>query len=181
MESNDTQGPLLQPSPNGPRKESPGEMKPGLVPPHPPPENVAAPPNDTAIIVMEPAPLVTIPAANTFDVNPRCVFCSESDDTVVQSSGVYLHVNCALWCPEVYGDPLTQELRNVQLALDWSRDISSSCRKPFASIGCVEETCQRSYHYPCAVAVGAQLQVTRFEMRCPVHKRETSSGKRRRR
>jgi len=176
---------VIQPSPKGRHNDSIPEMMETpseLFPIHPP--YVASPPNNPAPTKAEPAPLPTL-TGNTVDSRgelPRCVFCGVADDAVVQSSGVDLHVNCALWSPEVYGDPLTQELQNVHLALERSRNIKCAyCRKPFASVGCVEENCQRSYHYPCAVKVGAQLQVPRFEMSCPVHKREASTAKRRRR
>jgi hypothetical protein len=102
---------------------------------------------------------------------PVCAFCNRStgSDLVFQTP-YHFHVNCALWSPEVCGDPLTNTLRNVADAIHRGSQIKCAhCRQKGATVGCLLSTCERSYHFPCAVECGASLRIPCFEMRCPKH------------
>ena len=102
----------------------------------------------------------------------RCAFCNQSSDCsdLVFQSPHYFHVNCALWSPEVCGDPLTNTLLHVDEAVKRGAQIKCAfCRQKGATIGCVLASCQRSYHFKCAVECGASLRTPAFELKCPKH------------
>lgn len=129
-----------------------------------------------------------------------CCFCGQHDDSVVLHSGYYLHIHCALWCPEVYCDAMTEQWRHIAEALARCKAIKCAhCRKLGASIGCLEESCQRSYHFHCAVATNCAMHPSpvpsseqrspfaageQFVLLCPLHaamrKSPGSSGKKKR-
>lgn len=91
----------------------------------------------------------------------ECCFCQRRDEAVVLHSGHYLHLHCALWCPEVYCDPMTERLKHIDEALQRSQFIKCAwCRGTGASIGCVDASCQKSYHFHCAVEVGCRMRPT---------------------
>lgn len=113
-----------------------------------------------------------------------CVFCEQSYPSIVQHNEYPMHIHCALWCPEVFCDPMTQSLVNVAHALERSARIPCSlCARTGASIGCVCEDCPASYHFHCALSAGCELVVPtpsrrtdvleNFVLRCPVHKRKS--------
>ncbi|KEG10823.1 putative chaperone-like ATPase (ISS) [Trypanosoma grayi] len=99
-----------------------------------------------------------------------CVFCHVSREPLECYEGHYLHLACALWCPEVYYDTEATTLRNINAVLERCRLIKCvHCRRPGAPVGCVNERCQRSYHLHCAVEAGVTLNEKTFEMLCPKH------------
>ena len=66
---------------------------------------------------------------------------------------VYVHEVCAMWVPEAYHDPETDELRNVISAYQRSRRLNCSvCGDKGASVGCYVPECTRVYHYCCLYA-----------------------------
>jgi len=63
---------------------------------------------------------------------------------------VYVHHVCAMWAPEVYHDPETDELRYVMSAYLRSRGLTCSvCGENGASVGCYVPECERAFHYCC--------------------------------
>lgn len=123
-------------------------------------------------------------------LGPQCVFCSTSDALVMLHSGYYLHMACALWCPEVYCDPMSELLKHISDGVTRGAHLRCEhCNHLGATVGCLEDTCQRSYHYPCALAAGCALSPApspqhedeasthksifapdeKFVMRCPLH------------
>lgn len=109
-----------------------------------------------------------------------CVFCGNSPfgrqnshraPPLQTTDGYTHHLACALWCPEVYKDAASHELRHVPEAVRRACHIKcAQCRLPGATVGCAVPTCQLSYHLPCAVQVGAALDKKRGVLFCPVHR-----------
>ncbi|CUG92663.1 Hypothetical protein, putative [Bodo saltans] len=133
-------------------------------------------------------------------LGPQCVFCSASDASVVLHSGYYLHIACALWCPEVYCDPMTEQLKHISDGVTRGATLRCEhCHHPGATVGCLDDICQRSYHYPCALAAGCAVSPScvteenpvpdqaqsvfepgeKFVMRCPLHATPSATKERR--
>lgn len=130
-------------------------------------------------------------------LGPQCVFCSVADSAVILHSGYYLHVACALWCPEVYCDPMTELLKHIADGVARGSTIRCAhCHHPGATTGCLEPSCDRSYHYPCALEAQCALHPfgdascaqkyahlfapdEMFVMRCPIHSVPSPSKDRR--
>jgi len=63
---------------------------------------------------------------------------------------VFLHHICAMWAPEIYHDPETDQLVNVMSAYQRSRGLKCSvCGDNGASVGCYVQECARVYHFCC--------------------------------
>ena len=63
---------------------------------------------------------------------------------------IYVHHICAMWAPEVFHDPKTNELTNVIAAYHRSRGLECTvCLGKGATVGCYVEACTRAYHYCC--------------------------------
>lgn len=119
-------------------------------------------PFDTSPAILIPSP--AIPVVLNRMIMPRdpsshqCVLCLQSFPPPVLHSGYYLHIHCALWAPEIYYDALTGAFKNIAAAIARSKDIKCAlCRHVGASIGCLEPSCERSYHFHCAVGAGCAL------------------------
>eukprot|EP00696_Hemimastix_kukwesjijk_P008937 gnl/Hemi2/21282_TR7056_c0_g1_i2.p1 gnl/Hemi2/21282_TR7056_c0_g1~~gnl/Hemi2/21282_TR7056_c0_g1_i2.p1 ORF type:complete len:260 (-),score=29.91 gnl/Hemi2/21282_TR7056_c0_g1_i2:231-1010(-) len=81
----------------------------------------------------------------------------------------FVHLNCALWAPEVYSDD-SGKLFNVQQALKRGRNLTCAhCTKKGATIGCQIVRCRRSYHFPCAFAGDCEFEEDNFLISCPEH------------
>ena len=66
---------------------------------------------------------------------------------------VHVHAVCAMWIPEAYHDPETDELHNVISAHQRSRRLTCSvCGNKGASVGCYVPECPRVYHFCCFYA-----------------------------
>ena len=66
---------------------------------------------------------------------------------------VYVHEVCAMWEPEAYHKPDTDELCNAISAYHRSRQLTCSvCGEKGASVGCYLQECTRVYHYCCFYA-----------------------------
>jgi hypothetical protein len=131
---------------------------------------------------------------------PQCVFCGASDASVVLHSGYYLHIACALWCPEVYCDSMTEQLKHISDGVTRGASLRCDhCHHLGATVGCLDEVCQRSYHYPCALLAGCAVSPScpadsgtsteqqqsvfepdeKFVMRCPQHSTPSATKDRR--
>ena len=63
---------------------------------------------------------------------------------------VFFHHVCAMWAPEVYHDPETDQLVNVMSAYQRSRGlVCSVCGDNGASVGCYVQECARVYYFCC--------------------------------
>lgn len=63
---------------------------------------------------------------------------------------IYVHLVCAMWAPEVFHDPESNELSNVTSAYLRSRGLKCTvCRTNGATVGCYVPTCQNVYHFCC--------------------------------
>ncbi|CAD2216562.1 PHD-zinc-finger like domain/PHD-like zinc-binding domain containing protein, putative [Angomonas deanei] len=88
-----------------------------------------------------------------------------------ESDGYSFHVACALWCPEVYFSTKEGKLVNVAEAVERGQLIKcAKCRRTGATVGCIEESCQLSYHLPCAIeANNVKLNTDCYELCCTRH------------
>ena len=63
---------------------------------------------------------------------------------------IYVHHICAMWAPEVFHDPDTNELTNVIAAYHRSRGLECTvCLAKGATVGCYVDSCRRVYHFFC--------------------------------
>ncbi|KAJ2458572.1 hypothetical protein GGF42_001992, partial [Coemansia sp. RSA 2424] len=115
----------------------------------------------------------------------RCAFCGGADSArdafvaggrpfVLGGGGggagavFWAHDACARHSPEVLATA-TGAWYNVAAALRRARTIKCArCRKRGASVGCLHERCQRSYHVPCTGMTRAQLD-RGMTFWCPRH------------
>lgn len=80
----------------------------------------------------------------------------------------WVHLNCALWCFEVY-ETVSGSLMDVQSSLQKAvRTACSFCHGPGAGIQCYRSKCSCVYHVPCAHKVGCVFYTDRG-MYCPLH------------
>jgi len=105
----------------------------------------------------------SVPSADEPD-DPKCDFCP-----VVNRNGgtlpsmmlgpftkgnmrksVYVHHICAMWAPEVFHDPDTNELTSVTSAYYRSRGLECTvCGTNGATVGCYVALCRNVYHFYC--------------------------------
>ncbi|XP_051970833.1 histone-lysine N-methyltransferase 2C-like [Xyrauchen texanus] len=79
------------------------------------------------------------------------------------------HLRCAAWSEGVCRGE-GQSLLYVDKAIDsGSTECCAYCKRLGASIKCCEESCGRSYHYPCAAAAGSFQDMKRYTLLCPDH------------
>ncbi|KAJ8903907.1 hypothetical protein NDN08_000438 [Rhodosorus marinus] len=112
-----------------------------------------------------------------------CVFCCESGDRVAcqgilegpieiaEDEEVYVHRNCALWCPGVTESEGPQVFGGLDKAIgQFSELICIVCGKPGASMSCMhmKTACCQPFHFACGVYNGAAFTAT-FETFCPEH------------
>jgi len=70
--------------------------------------------------------------------------------TFRQGTFFYVHHICAMWAPEVYHDPETDNLCNVVAAYHRSRGLTCSvCSTNGAMVGCYVSACRHVYHFCC--------------------------------
>ncbi|EME32565.1 ubiquitin-protein ligase [Galdieria sulphuraria] len=85
-------------------------------------------------------------------------------------SFIHVHVECALWAPEVYQDRVTKELCQVYDAYRRSRKkICHYCGELGASVPCLHKGCKKSYHYCCLTKANCFLDSSKFESFCTHH------------
>ncbi|XP_026093586.1 histone-lysine N-methyltransferase 2C-like isoform X6 [Carassius auratus] len=79
------------------------------------------------------------------------------------------HLRCAAWSEGVCRGE-GQSLLYVDKAIDsGSTECCAYCKRLGASIKCCEESCGRSFHYPCAAAAGTFQDVKAYTLLCPDH------------
>lgn len=78
------------------------------------------------------------------------------------STGLFVHFECACWAPQVYADPANGQLRRVYDEYCRGRQLRCShCQSRGATIGCYVNRCKRVFHYRCLGPAGA-FRVDRF-------------------
>jgi hypothetical protein len=83
---------------------------------------------------------------------------------------VMLHFECAIFSPRIYIDKRTKRFCNVTEELVRARQIRCQlCHKQGASVGCIEDTCTRSYHLHCAREALCHVDAQQYAMTCAVH------------
>lgn len=85
-------------------------------------------------------------------------------------SRVWVHLNCAVWSPEVYFAGLGR-LKNVRAALCRGRLLKCSrCGRPGATIGCRVDRCPKTYHLPCSRTEACIFDHRKFLITCNDHR-----------
>ncbi|VDP94256.1 unnamed protein product, partial [Echinostoma caproni] len=105
-----------------------------------------------------------------------CILCSVRGDATEESLGrllpydvdKWLHINCALWCFEVY-ETVGGSLNNVDVWLKKATETSCShCGNFGAGLPCYNPRCTSVYHVSCAVELKCMFFTDRG-MYCPQH------------
>uniref|UniRef100_A0A8C2FJX8 Histone-lysine N-methyltransferase 2C n=1 Tax=Cyprinus carpio TaxID=7962 RepID=A0A8C2FJX8_CYPCA len=79
------------------------------------------------------------------------------------------HLRCAAWSDGVCRGE-GQSLLYVDKAIDsGSTECCAYCKRLGASIKCCEESCGRSFHYPCAAAARTFQDIKAYTLLCPDH------------
>ncbi|KAI3702821.1 hypothetical protein L6452_28573 [Arctium lappa] len=85
-------------------------------------------------------------------------------------AGIWVHQHCAVWSPEVYFAGLGC-LKNVRSALCRGKVLKCSrCGRRGATIGCRVDRCPKTYHLPCARAIGCIFDHRKFLIACTDHR-----------
>ncbi|BBM96708.1 BRCA1-associated RING domain protein 1 [Marchantia polymorpha subsp. ruderalis] len=111
-----------------------------------------------------------------------CRFCGNKGNSEVAGemmrypagSNKYLHVHklCAEWAPNVYFED-DDRPRNLSVEVSRGGRIKCTvCGRKGAALGCCNNKCKNSYHYPCArLLQGCQWNEDDYVMFCPLHAR----------
>lgn len=121
-------------------------------------------PNSSGMIVCPRPPQRTDSRGHTY---PEPVNAS------ITGPNLYMvHVICACWSPEVTFVSDKGVWEGLEETIARGAEIKcAKCRIVGATLGCVEECCQRSYHYPCALTPECKIQMdpASLEIRCRKH------------
>ncbi|XP_034550504.1 eisosome protein SEG2 isoform X2 [Notolabrus celidotus] len=115
-----------------------------------------------------------------------CILCRRSEETKITGplstkEGVTAHQNCLLYSSGIYCTESPQEDDLFGFSVDDVKDEvtrgrklkCSKCTKRGATAGCENRRCKKSYHYPCAVEVGAKIVEEKdkgeYGLFCPKH------------
>ncbi|XP_064417025.1 uncharacterized protein LOC135357797 isoform X2 [Latimeria chalumnae] len=118
----------------------------------------------------------------------ECAFCHGRDEDditeeLLVKEGVAAHVNCMHFSSNLS----TQDAQNREgfakfRLVDVKKEITRGtklrcgyCKKNGATVGCDENSCQRCYHYPCAVK--NVLQIVQGRIYCKDHTKENGTVK----
>ncbi|KAK6315067.1 hypothetical protein J4Q44_G00145960 [Coregonus suidteri] len=98
----------------------------------------------------------------------RCVLCKGSEENLTtgrlsMKGSVTAHQNCLLYSSGIicqnspeFDDLFGFSVKDVQKEMRRGNRLSCyRCKRKGATVGCEVESCQKSYHYPCAVQDGA--------------------------
>ncbi|KAA0192146.1 Histone-lysine N-methyltransferase MLL3 [Fasciolopsis buskii] len=108
--------------------------------------------------------------------NRVCLLCTVSGDAPEDGLGrllpydvdKWLHINCALWCFEVY-ETVGGSLSNVDMWLKKAKEtVCSQCGNVGAGLPCYNPRCTSVYHVRCAVDLRCMFFTDRG-MYCPQH------------
>ncbi|OCT61773.1 retinoic acid-induced protein 1 [Xenopus laevis] len=82
----------------------------------------------------------------------------------------WVHEACAVWTSGVY--LVAGKLYGIHEAIQMAATgLCPKCQRPGATVGCSHKTCEKSYHFTCAVEAGCLLSEENFSLRCPRHKK----------
>ncbi|CAN0379673.1 unnamed protein product, partial [Phaeothamnion confervicola] len=84
---------------------------------------------------------------------------------------LWVHDNCVFYSPQTSQDTTTGSWRDITKEIRRGRQIKcSGCNQPGATIGCFNQKCRKSYHFPCARDTGWNFEANDFEgFRCQQH------------
>jgi hypothetical protein len=117
--------------------------------------------------------------------NRTCILCAGTGDGTPAEHGrllnagvdTWIHVNCALWSADVTEDWFGT-LLHVPQAIERGKQLRCNlCGDRGATVGCHIGSCDRVYHFHCALSSGCGLYTNR-EVLCAVHCKEKKSGTR---
>ncbi|KAG2442736.1 hypothetical protein HXX76_002818 [Chlamydomonas incerta] len=154
-------------------------------------ERKGLPPGVGVPIPITPEELASMTAANGHGENSSslCALCNTklnctpvvgmSDDKV----GAYVkvrvtanwtarvHLQCAVWCPEVVEDPChLGYYHHMGTAVRRGRQLRCLvCKERGATVGCFQEGCPSVYHLTCAVNAGCAFDEETQEVWCKAH------------
>ncbi|KAL2652727.1 hypothetical protein R1flu_020855 [Riccia fluitans] len=99
----------------------------------------------------------------------------------VSNKHAHVHKLCAEWAPNVYFEEEDACPKNLASEISrGSRIKCIICGKKGAALGCCNNKCKNSYHYPCARRLeGCQWNEDDYVMFCPQHARKRCSVPRR--
>lgn len=87
---------------------------------------------------------------------------------------LWVHEDCAVWTQGVY--LVGHRVRGLEEAVREAQDLCcSKCKFVGATLACVMRGCAEKFHYLCAVERGCQLESENFSIRCPKHKKPSTS------
>jgi len=126
--------------------------------------------------------LIKLPKPAASDTR-KCQLCLECGDTLTDGPGrllnmdvdKWLHLNCALWCTEVY-ETLNGALMNIEAAL--KRGLNQECvvcSQRGATISCFRPKCGNVYHLACAMQANVVFYQDKTIL-CPQHKPSIKEG-----
>ncbi|XP_074583709.1 BRCA1-associated RING domain protein 1-like [Curcuma longa] len=101
--------------------------------------------------------------------------CCYSDEKLIpveeanQSDGIYVHLKCVVWAPQVYFSGGI--VKNFELELKRASKLKcSKCGLKGAALGCYDDNCLKTYHVTCAVQIpDCRWDYRNFHMLCPSH------------
>ncbi|KAL5702380.1 non-specific serine/threonine protein kinase [Ranunculus cassubicifolius] len=89
-------------------------------------------------------------------------------DKATHPNVLHVHSKCAEWTPEVHYRGNT--LMNLESALSRAAKLKcNKCNLKGAGLGCVVESCRKSFHVPCAIDSDCRWDMENFVMLCPTH------------
>ncbi|XP_043703850.1 BRCA1-associated RING domain protein 1-like [Telopea speciosissima] len=90
-------------------------------------------------------------------------------DKVAQSNVLHVHKKCIEWTPQVYF--VDDTVYNLEKEISRGAKLKCShCGLKGAALGCYEESCQKSFHVPCAVQIeDCWWDIENFLVLCPTH------------
>eukprot|EP01133_Synstelium_polycarpum_P015724 gene15724-18683_t len=106
-----------------------------------------------------------------------CQLCSQPGDLTPQGRLLptdiqlqkWSHVNCVLWTSGIVEIDNTTFFNTVHLTKRSKKLKCFGCQRGGASIGCMKEDCERSYHFACAVRGKCSFNCTTRTIFCSTH------------
>ncbi|KAF5180142.1 Breast cancer susceptibility 1-like protein [Thalictrum thalictroides] len=92
-------------------------------------------------------------------------------DKLSQPNVLHVHTKCIDWAPRVYYDEKSQTIKNLESELARAAKLKcNECGVKGAALGCLNKSCKKSFHVPCAVFVDeCRWDIENFVMLCPSH------------
>ena len=151
-------------------------------PPDDEPRSVFNPPEDDPRMVCPPANDTPKRERPDDDLENKCAFCHEGEDSddpdedplvevnAGRSKPTFAHDQCLWWCPDI---TQAEDLSwmNVGSALRRCARLKCAvCGETHAPLGCKRKACRKNWHYPCAMepTTGLVIYEDEFCVACPI-------------